>query len=453
MKLVTLAMTMAWAAVAQESAKPSQGWPDAPKADKTAPAASPAPAPAASAASAPEDAGVTFRSDVTLVRVDVQVVDRENRALTRLEPEDFVLRENGRIQKIRNFVKEDMPIDVLFLLDVSGSMRPHVERMMKAADQAFGVLNSKDRIAVMVFDRQTRVRMPFRNVGTRTVRDMENVLRGEDFRGGTDITRALLDAADYSRRQGRKDARRAIVILTDDQTEFERDEDRVVHALADADTVMSALLVPNAMRHYYQNNQFPGGGRRRGGLGYPGGGWPGGGYPGGGYPGGGGRYPGGGYPGGGQSRTKSAGTAEIARESGGDSMPSDHASALEDTLSRLRQRYAIHFLMPAGVRAGERRSLDIVLQERTRRNHPEVELRYRHYYIAEVSSAPPLPGEQVDPEPEPEPRAVTQRQPQQQRQVAPADDDPPVTRRKRAVSDGGGGARGPVTVANPQKDQ
>ena len=65
----------------------------------------------------------------------------------------------------------------------------------------------------------------------------------------------------------------------------------------------------------------------------------------------------GGYPGGGDgggpviigSRTHSAGTSELARASGGDSMSVDDASALQDTLARLRQRYALHFYLPAGV--------------------------------------------------------------------------------------------------------
>ena len=48
---------------------------------------------------------VVFRSDVSLVRVDAQVVDRGNRAITGLRAEDFVLREDGRLQQIRNFGK------------------------------------------------------------------------------------------------------------------------------------------------------------------------------------------------------------------------------------------------------------------------------------------------------------------------------------------------------------
>src|SRR5205807_940337 len=69
---------------------------------------------------APPD--VIFRSDVSLVRIDAQVVDRDNRAITRLRVNDFALREEGRPQPIRNFGSENMPVDVLMLLDVSASM-------------------------------------------------------------------------------------------------------------------------------------------------------------------------------------------------------------------------------------------------------------------------------------------------------------------------------------------
>lgn len=62
-------------------------------------------------------------------------------------------------------------------------------------------------------------------------RQLETLLEQETFRGGTDITHALLDAADFVGRDGRRDARRAIVILTDDQTERDRNETAVMRAL------------------------------------------------------------------------------------------------------------------------------------------------------------------------------------------------------------------------------
>ena len=326
------------------------------------------------------DDNVVFRSDVSLVRVDVSVVDRSNRAITGLRAEDFVLRESGRTQEIRNFASENMPIDVLLLLDVSASMRPHVQRIGDAAHQALRVLRDDDRVGIMVFDRSSRLRLPLRGSRGDVEREFESLLRQETFRGGTDITRGMLDAAEYIGRNGRREARRAIVILTDDETEFNRDDEGVSRALGRADAVLSALIAPDAMRY---RSGYPGAGQRgpQGGGPWPGsGGGLGGiilGRPRGGYGG-----PGGGPQMGGSHRMQSAGTAEIARRSGGDSMPVDGAYALEDTLARIRQRYALHFNLPAGARSGEQRSVSVDLSAAALRRYPYAEVRYRHeYYV------------------------------------------------------------------------
>ena len=333
----------------------------------------------------PADDDVVFRSDVSLVRVDAQVVDGGNRAITHLRMEDFVLREEGRPQPIRNFASEELPVDVLFLLDVSASMRPHVQRIADASGQALTVLGKDDRMGIMVFDRSTRVRLRFSGSRSEVQREFDRLLRDERFNGGTDITRGMLDAADYIRREGRRDARRAIVILTDDQTELERDDVAVMRALTRADAVMCALIAPDATQ--YRRNPA-GGGQRRGtwgggpgiGMGGPLGGIIFGPRGGGGSP-----YPGGGGTGG--PHTQSAGTAEIARDSGGDSMSVDSASALEDTLSRIRQRYALYFNLPEGVKPGQERNIEVDLTSAVRRRYSDAEVRYRRIYMTPEGSS------------------------------------------------------------------
>ncbi|HWY49570.1 MAG TPA: VWA domain-containing protein [Bryobacteraceae bacterium] len=326
---------------------------------------------------APQEADVVFHSDVSLVRIDAQVVDSSNRSITHLNVEDFVLRANGQVVPIRNFASENMPVDVLFLLDVSASMRPHVQRIADASGQALTVLGKDDRMGIMVFDRSTRVRLSFNSSRPEVQRGFDRLLREERFNGGTDITRAMLDAADYIRREGRRDARRAIVILTDDETEFNRDDQGVGRALARADAVMCALIAPDAGQ--YGGYPRGGGGQRRGTWGSGGG--QGGGLPGvifgprGGGGMGGGRYPGGGGMGG--PHTQSAGTAEIARESGGDSMSVNDASALEETLARLRQRYTLYFNLPDGVKPGDERNIEVALTASAARRHTDAEVRYR----------------------------------------------------------------------------
>jgi VWFA-related protein len=318
------------------------------------------------------DDDVTFRSDVSLVRVDAQVVDASNRPIIHLHAGDFVLREDGREVPIRNFASDNMPIDVLFLLDVSGSMRPHVQRIADASGEALNQLNKDDRMGIMVFDRYTRVRLGFNSSKQEVQRGFDRLLREERFNGGTDITRAMLDAADYVRQNGRRDARRAIVILTDDSTEFDRDEEGVGRALGRANAVMCALIAPDQSQYGRGGGgRFPGGGGMGGGGGL-------GGALGGiifGQPRGAGRYPGGG--GGGGQQHQSAGTSEIARDSGGDSLSVNDASALDDTLTRLRQRYTLYFNLPDGVRAGDEGNIAVDLAPDARRRFSDAEVHYR----------------------------------------------------------------------------
>jgi hypothetical protein len=147
--------------------------------------------------------------------------------------------------------------------------------------------------------------------------------------------------------------------------------------------VLSALLAPDAMR----------GRTSRGGGGWPTGGGGGGmGGPLGGiilgrrgpYGGGGGSYP----PSINLPRTSSAGTAEIARRSGGDSMQVDDAAALETTLTRIRQRYTLHFNLPEGVQPGQERGIDVQLADAARRRYPNSEVRFRRIHQGAGGSQP-----------------------------------------------------------------
>jgi len=383
------------------------------------------------------DDDVVFKSDVSLVRVDAQVVDSSNRAITHLHATDFVLREDGRVVPIRNFASENMPVDVLFLLDVSASMRPHVQRIADASGQALTVLGKDDRMGIMVFDRYTRVRLALNSNPQEVQREFDRLLRQERFNGGTDITRAMLDAADYIRREGRRDARRAIVILTDDQTEFDRDDAGVERALARADAVMCALIAPDAGQY---GGRRGGGGQRPGGWGGGGGGL--GGGLGGvifGQPRGGGGYPGGGRGSGGP-HTASAGTSEIARDSGGDSMSVNDAEALEDTLARLRKRYTLYFNLPEGVQPGQERNIEVDLAPEARLRHPDAEVRYRRASMLSNGSHD-----------NPEPIHVTRAPSEYPAPSSSSSSDPssssPAPRRRVAVNEDGS----PIAPPDPDK--
>jgi hypothetical protein len=86
-------------------------------------------------------------------------------------------------------------------------------------------------------------------------------------------------------------------------------------------------------------------------------------------------------------RTRSAGTSAIARRSGGDSVAVEDASAFENTLARIRERYALYFYLPEGVKPGDERAIEVELSDDARRRYPGAEVRYRRSYLAPNGAA------------------------------------------------------------------
>ena len=58
----------------------------------------------------------------------------------------------------------------------------------------------------------------------------------------------------------------------------------------------------------------------------------------------------------------------------------DEASALEDTLMRLRQRYALYFYLPEGPTTGHENT-EVGLSEEARLRYHDAEVRYRRVYM------------------------------------------------------------------------
>ena len=63
-------------------------------------------------------------------------------------------------------------------------------------------------------------------------------------------------------------------------------------------------------------------------------------------------------------------------------MAVDQASAFEQTLARIRERYALYFYLPEGMQPGEERSVEVLLTDAARRRYPLAQVRYRRSYLA-----------------------------------------------------------------------
>src|ERR1041385_4726242 len=84
----------------------------------------------------PERDRVTFRTGVSLVHVDAEVTDQEGRILGDLTRNDFRVFDDGKEQPLLHCSIGDDPLDLVLLFDVSGSMRPIVQKVAEGARQA-----------------------------------------------------------------------------------------------------------------------------------------------------------------------------------------------------------------------------------------------------------------------------------------------------------------------------
>lgn len=190
----------------------------------------------------------TFRAGVALVRVDAQVSDRSGHAIAGLTAEDFTIFDEGEHQKIVHFGRESEPLDLLLLLDTSGSMSRFLEQMAGAARTALQQLHTGDRVGVMLFARNAELREPLTNDLHAIESEIRDAVHTRSLGSGTAINAAIISAAQYLAKQPVK-GRRAVLIVTDNQgLNYLVPDDDVIRELFAADAVLNGILIGKQWR-------------------------------------------------------------------------------------------------------------------------------------------------------------------------------------------------------------
>jgi len=173
-----------------------------------------------------------LRVSVDLVLVPVTVTDTLNRPKTNLGREDFTVYEEDQAQDIRYFSKEDSPISVGLLLDVSKSMHDKIDTERVAVDQFFKNANPQDDYFVITFSSQPRVLSDV----TQSTNGIETELGLVQPSGST----ALLDAVylGVSKLRKAQYSRRALVIISDGGDNSSRYKLKEIKSLVSESDVM-----------------------------------------------------------------------------------------------------------------------------------------------------------------------------------------------------------------------
>jgi len=114
----------------------------------------PAPPPQAQA---PARAVPTFGSDVEMVRLDVTVVDRDGRFVTDLTESDFEVYEEGRRQPMSTFLREELPVSLVLLVDASISVADRMPLAQAATVRFVTMLRPEDDVRVTEFNDRVTV--------------------------------------------------------------------------------------------------------------------------------------------------------------------------------------------------------------------------------------------------------------------------------------------------------
>ena len=200
-----------------------------------------------------------FKAGVTLVKVDIEVTGRDGRNITDLTQKDFRIFDENELREAAHFGREFEPLDLLLLLDVSGSMRRSLEEVAASTRAALGYLHSGDRVGLMLFSRNAELVQPFTEDFRNTQHKILDSIYKQDLGNGTLINESLIAAAAVLKQQPAK-GRRAILIVTDNEgVNYQVSNAEVVRAMDNTDTVLSAIVTlkgpkrPAVRRSGYSN--------------------------------------------------------------------------------------------------------------------------------------------------------------------------------------------------------
>jgi Ca-activated chloride channel homolog len=198
-------------------------------------------APALSWAPAQEQGTAPLRVDVNLVLVEATVKDKAGRVMNDLKKEDFLLAEDGTPQQIAHFSRDQLPLAVALVVDLSNSIEPFIRPLRYATLTALKSLKPDDEVGLFTFssDVQQRIRLTHDKLA------ISDQIEFFQTGGATNINRALYDAARYLREEAPA-ARRVIVLVSDNVPTANNglSQKQVVDAVLEADAAVYSLKVP-----------------------------------------------------------------------------------------------------------------------------------------------------------------------------------------------------------------
>src|SRR5580693_8791107 len=135
----------------------------------------------------------TIRVDVNLVVLDATVKTKDGQIMGDLKKEDFAVREDGIAKKVELFSRDELPLNVALVLDLSDSIGPFLGPLRNAAATTLAALKPEDEVALFTFSTEAELRVPLTRDKVRIAEQINTFQAG----GATNINDGIFVAAEY----------------------------------------------------------------------------------------------------------------------------------------------------------------------------------------------------------------------------------------------------------------
>ncbi len=198
-----------------------------------------------------------IRVGVNLVMLDATVKTKSGVIMSDLKKEDFEVREDGAVQKISVFSRDELPLNVALVLDLSDSIGPFLGPLRDAANTTLAALKPDDEVALFTFSTEAQLVTPL----TKDTASIAAQIGSFKARGATNINDGIFVAAQYFLTAAPK-GRRVIILISDDvgtDAGGQGTKDIVTETVA-ADASVYNLKIPgeNSAATRFYASQIPG---------------------------------------------------------------------------------------------------------------------------------------------------------------------------------------------------
>jgi Ca-activated chloride channel family protein len=183
----------------------------------------------------------TIRVAVNLVLVDATVKTKDGQIMANLKKDDFEVREDGAVQKLEIFSRDELQLNVALVLDLSDSIGPFLAPLRDAATIALAALKPDDEVALFTFSTNAEMRLAL----TKDKKKIADQINTFEARGATNINDGIFAASEYLLKTP-PTGRRVIILISDDvgtSAGGQGTRDIVTEAIA-ADAVLYNLKIP-----------------------------------------------------------------------------------------------------------------------------------------------------------------------------------------------------------------